>query len=204
MSRSPIRLIGVVSLAAIVSLGAAVTAFGADRIPVRSVDDTSLSLVNRIAAVDNVVVAMDGRLERIIGLLPEGHPPAPIFESLTATQASMDALIATIDSQLCTLDGAVGSGDASLADDDVFAADGTTTGLTNQLGSVRTVLAEANGRLVRIIGSFPEGHPPSPIVEGLTAVRASSTAGFDAIAVRIGGAIHPPSPCHGDVTTTFP
>lgn len=195
MFRSPARLIGVVSLAAIVSLGAGGTAFGTDRIPVTSVDDSSLSLVNRISAVDNVVVAMDARLERILAALPEGHPPAPIFESLTATRSSLGTLIFTIDTRLCTQDGVIGSGDASLTDGDIYASDASATGLTNQLGSVRNVLAEANGRLVRIIGSFPEGYPPAPIVEGLTAVRASSAAGFEAITDRLGDAVHPPSPC---------
>lgn len=196
MSRSPVRLIAVVSIATIVSLGTALAAFGADRIPVRSVDDTSLSLVNRIGAVDNVVVAMDARIGRILGSLPDGDPPAPILEGLTATKASFHALIATIDSQQCNQDGAVGSGDASLADDDVFAADTTSTGLLNQLGSVRTVLAEANGRLIRIIGSYPPEPPTQELDDALTAVRNSSAAGFDGIAVRIGGDFHPPSPCH--------
>lgn len=196
MTRLPPRLIAIVSVLACVSLAAATAALATDRVPVRSVDDTSLSIVNRIAAVDNVVGAMDSRLDRIIGSLPEGHPPAPIFESLTATQASLNTLIATIDTRLCSQDGTYGSGDASLADGDVFAEDLTTSGLTNQLGSVRTVLAEANGRLVRIIGSIPPGSPTFELDAALSAVRHTSAAGFDAIAVRIGGDIHPPSPCH--------
>jgi hypothetical protein len=171
-------------------------AVASDRVPVRSVDDASLSVVNRIGAVDNVVVAMDARIDRITGSLPEGHPPAPIFESLTATQASLHTLIATIDTRLCSQDATYGSGDASLADGDVFAEDRTTSGLTNQLGSVRTVLAEANGRLIRIIGSIPSGLPARELELALAAVRHTSAAGFDAIAIRLGVDIHPPSPCH--------
>jgi hypothetical protein len=196
MTRFPARLVAIVSIFACISLLTAAGAVASDRVPVRSVDDASLSLVNRIGAVDNVVGAMDARIDRIIGSLPEGHPPAPIFESLTATQASLHTLIATIDTRLCSQDAAYGSGDASLADGDVFAEDQTASGLTNQLGSVRSVLSEANGRLIRIIGSFPPGPPTREIEDALTAVRHSSAAGFDAIAVRIGVEIHPPSPCH--------
>lgn len=196
MTRFPARLVAIVSTVACVSLLTAAGAVASDRVPVRSVDDTSLSIVNRIRAVDNVVGAMDARIDRIIGSLPAGHPPAPIFESLTATQASLHTLIATIDTRLCSQDATYGSGDASLADGDVFAEDRTTTGLTNQLGSVRTVLAEATGRLIRVIGWFPSGPPVREIEDALMAVRHSSAAGFDAIAVRIGGDIHPPSPCH--------
>lgn len=196
MTRFPARLVAIVSIVACVSLAIAGSTLGADRVPVKSVDDTSLSIVNRIGAVDNVVGAMDARIDRITGSLPEGHPPAPIFESLTATQASLHTLIATIDTRLCSQDATYGSGDASLVDGDVFAEDRTTTGLTNQLGSVRTVLAEGNGRLIRILGSLPPEPPTREIEDALMAVRHSSAAGFDAIAVRIGVDIHPPSPCH--------
>jgi hypothetical protein len=196
MTRFPTRLVTIVSLVACVGLAAAPGAVAADRLPVRSVDDSSLSIANRIGAVNNVVIAMDARIDRIIGSLPEGHPPAPIFESLTATQASMHTVIATIDSRLCTQDTTYGTGDASLADGDVFAEDRTASGLTNQLGSVRTVLAEANGRLIRIIGSMPSGLPVQELDDALTAVRQTAAAGFDAIAIRIGTDIHPPSPCH--------
>ena len=197
MTRFPARLVTVVSIVACVSLSAAGVA-ASDRVPVQSVDDASLPLGNRIGAVDNVVTAMDARIGRIIGALPAGHPPSPIIEGLTGTQASLHTLIATIDSRLCSQDATYGSGDASLADGDVFASDLTSTGLTNQLGSVRTVLGEANGRLVRIIGSLPPGPPVREVEDALTAVRHSSAAGFDAIAIRIGVDIHPPSPCHSN------
>jgi hypothetical protein len=159
------------------------------------VDDPGLSIVNRIGAVDNVVVAMDARLGRILVALPVGHPPAPIFENLTATRSSLGVLIATIDTQLCNTDGVIGSGDASLADGDVYASDTTATGLTNQLGSVRAVLAEANGRLVRIAGAYPPGPPTREVQAALAVVRISSTAGFEAITDRLGDAIHPPASC---------
>jgi hypothetical protein len=196
MTRFPARLIATMAIVSCVSLLTATGAVASDRVPVRSVDDAGLSLVNRIGAVDNVVVAMDARIDRIRASLPAGHPPSPIFESLTATQASLHTLIATIDTRLCSQDATYGSGDASLADADVFAEDRTTTGLTNQLGSVRTVLGEATGRLIRVIGSIPAGPPVRELEDALTAVRHSAAAGFDAIAVRIGGDIHPPSPCH--------
>lgn len=196
MTRFPARLVTIVSIVACLSLAAASAAVAADRVPVQSVDNTSLSIANRIGAVDNVVGAMDTRIDRIIGSLPEGHPPSPIFESLTATQTSLHTLIATIDTRLCSQDATYGSGDASLADGDVFAEDRTTSGLTNQLDSVRKVLAEANGRLIRITGALPPGPPTREIEDALTAVRHTSAAGFDAIAVRIGVDVHPPSPCH--------
>jgi hypothetical protein len=194
MSRFPVRLIGAISLAAVVGLGAVGSAIAGDRIPVSSVDNTSLSLVNRIAAVDNVVVAMDGRIVRILSALPASHPASPILEGLTATRSSLGTIIGTIDAQLCSQD-VIGSGDASLADGDVYAADATATGLTNQLGSVSRVLAEANGRLVRISGAIPPGPPTDELHSALTAIRDSSVAGFDAITVSLGDAIHPPSPC---------
>ncbi len=128
--------------------------------------------------------------------MPVGHPPSPILEALTATQASLHTLIATIDSRLCNTDGGIGVGDASLADSDAFAGDLTTSGLTNQLGSVRTVLAEATGRLVRIGGAFPPGPLVRELDVALSAVRHGAAAGYDAIAVRIDGGFHPPSPCH--------
>jgi hypothetical protein len=196
MSSHPARRVAALYLGIVIALGTAATALGADRIPVKSVDDTSTSLVNRIGAVDNVVVAMDARIERVLGALPEGHPPSPTFEALTTTQASLDTLISTIDNRLCSTDGVIGTGDASLADADVYAGDSTSTGLTNQLGSVRTVLAEANGRLVRIAGVIPAGPPTFELDLALSAVRNSSAAGYDAIAGRLGGGLHPPSPCH--------
>jgi len=192
MSRFPYRRLAAVALVATLSLATAATALGAtDRIPVSSTDNTSLSIVNRIGAVDNVVLAMNGRLDRILGsVLPE-HPPAPIFEA----RSSLGTLIGTIDAQLCNTDGVIGTADASLADGDVFASDLSTTGLDNQLTSVSRVLVEANGRLVRILGS----HPPSPIApdvqNAMSAVRGHAAAGFEAITNRLGDAIHPPSPC---------
>jgi hypothetical protein len=194
MSRFPARRLAAVALVlvATLGLGTAATALGAtDRIPVSSTDNTSLSIVNRIGAVDNVVVAMDGRLERILAAVSPEHPPAPIFE----TRSSLGTLIGTIDAQLCNTDGVLGTGDASLADGDVFASDVSATGLANQLSSVSRVLVEANGRLVRILGS----HPPSPIApevqSALGAVRGDAAAGFEAISGRIGDGVHPPSPC---------
>lgn len=196
MSHPISRSIAALTLASVVALGAVATALAADRIPVKSIDDTSTSLINRIGAVDNVVMAMDARIDRILGSLPEGHPPSPIFEALTATQASLDTLITTIDNRLCSTDGLIGSGDASLADADTFAGDATTTGLTNQLASVRGVLAEATGRLIRINGAYPPGPPVFEVDVALSAVRNTSVVGFDAIASRLGGGLHPPSPCH--------
>jgi hypothetical protein len=191
MSRFPFQRLAAVALVATLSLATAASALGAtDRIPVSSTDNTSLSIVNRIGAVDNVVVAMNGRLDRILGVLPE-HPPAPIYVART----SLGILIDTITAQMCNTDGVIGTGDSSLADADAFAADLSATGLDNQLTSVSGVLAEANGRLVRIIGS----HPPSPIApdvqSALSAVRGHAVAGFEAITNRLGDDVHPPSPC---------
>jgi hypothetical protein len=189
------RLVAVLSLTAVLGAGIGATVLAGDRIPVTSVDDTSLPVANRIGAVDNVVVTMDARLGRILAALPDGHPPAPIFESLVTTRSSLGSLIATIDTQLCNTDGVGGSGDASLSDGDLYASDTTATGLTNQLGSVRGVLAEANGRLVRIAGALPPGPPTHEVQTALSAVRASSAAGFEVITDRLGDAIHPPASC---------
>ncbi|MDP9227007.1 MAG: hypothetical protein M3P18_24820 [Actinomycetota bacterium] len=195
MSHHLSRLITIVSLASIVSLAAAANTFGADRIPVSSVDDPSLSIANRISAVDNVVVAIDGRLQRIIGAYPPGPPVIPVVDSLSATRQALGTIVATVDSRLCTQDAAIGQGDASLADGDVFAGDSSNTGLLNQLSSVRGVLAEANGRLVRIYGAFPPGPPVDEARTALIHVRNDAVAGFEAITARLGDAIHPPSPC---------
>jgi hypothetical protein len=176
------------------SLLAAAVAAG-DRIPVSSVDDTSISIANRIAAVDNVVVAVDGRLGRILAAYPPGPPVVPVSDSLVATRQSLGVIINSVDARLCTTDGIIGTGDASLADGDIYASDSSSTGLLNQLSSVRGVLSEANGRLVRIYGAYPPGPPTDEVRAELTAVRTHAVAGFDAIASRLGDAIHPPSPC---------
>jgi hypothetical protein len=176
------------------SLLAAAVAAG-DRIPVSSVDDTSISIANRIGAVDNVVVAVDGRLDRILAALPPGPPVVPVSDGLVATRQSLGVIVNTVDARLCTTDGVIGTGDASLADGDVYASDSSSTGLLNQLSSVRGVLSEANGRLVRIYGAFPPGPPTDDVRAALTAVRTHAVAGFDAIASRLGDTIHPPSPC---------
>ena len=105
-------------------------------------------------------------------------------------------MIATVDAEICTQDGMFGTGGSNLADSDVFAGDGTTAGLINQLGSVRFVLSEANGRLIRIGGAYPAGPPVREVEEALTAVRNGAAAGFDAIAARLGRDLYPPSPCH--------
>ena len=185
------RLVAILSLTGVLAAGIGASVLAGDRIPVTSVDDTSLPVINRIGAVDNVVVAMDARLGRILAALPDGHPPAPIFESLVTTRSSLGSLIATIDTQLCNTDAVTGSGDASLSDGDLYASDTTATGLTSQLSSVRTVLGQANGRLVRIAGAIPPGPPTREV----PAVRTSSTTGFEAITDRLGDAIHAPASC---------
>lgn len=189
------HLLGPIVAALVILLTAGGTALASDRIPVSSVDDTSVSIANRIGAVDNVVVAMDGRLDRILAALPAGHPPSPIFESLAATRSSFGTLISTIDARLCTQDGVIGSGDASLADGDVYASDTSSTGLVNQLASVRSVTTELNGRMIRILGALPPGPPVREVQDALLDVRFDATSGFDAITGRLGDSIHPPSPC---------
>lgn len=190
------RAIGPIVVALVFLLASAAVALGAAaRIPVSSVDDSGTSLVNRIGAVDNVVVAMGDRLDRILGSLAEGHPPAPIFESLVATRSSLEVLIGTIDNRICNTDGVIGSGDAALADSDAFAADASSTGILNQLSSVRGVIGEANGRLIRIYGVIPPGLPTAELRSALITVRGHAVADFEAIGSRLGDAIHPPSPC---------
>ncbi len=189
------RPLGPILAALVVLLTAGGTALASDRIPVSSVDDTSLSIANRIGAVDNVVNAMNGRLDRIIGAIPPGPPSAPISDSLVSARTSLGALIGTIESRICTTDGVTGSGDASLADGDVYAADTSSSGLANQLASVRSVTGELNGRMIRIIGAMPPGPPVRPVSDAFVRVWLDAAAGFEAITVRLGDAIHPPSPC---------
>lgn len=195
MSCSPVRSIAAASLAAVVSLGTSATAFGADRLAVSPSDHTTGGLVHRVSAIRNVVVAVDRRLERVLDQLPAGHPPGPIFESLTATQGSFHALIVTIDTHLCSDGGVIGPGDAAQPGGDGFAGDHTISHLAHRLATIRRVLARADSRLVRIIGRYPPGPPVQELDDALAAVRASSAAGFDAIALRLGESTHPPSPC---------
>ena len=96
---------------------------------------------------------------------------------------------------MCTQDGVIGTGDASLVDGDAFASDTSSTGLVNQLSSVRAVGSEANARLIRIYGSFPPGPPTDEARTALIALRSDAIAGFEAITSRLGDAVFPPSPC---------
>ncbi|MEA2518785.1 MAG: hypothetical protein QOF49_865 [Chloroflexota bacterium] len=185
---------GLSSMTLIATLvGAANAAPG--RIPVSSTDDANQSIPNRIAAVDHVVVAMGGRIDRIVAGLPEGHPPSPILAALGGARSSIGALIGTIDTRVCNQDGVIGTGDASLADSDAFAADSSSTGLVNQLDSVTGVLGEAQGRLIRIIGAYPPGAPTVDVQNALLAVRSAAAAAFETISGRVADGVHPPSPC---------
>lgn len=194
-SRSRPLLASVLSAAVLLGSLAGATIAGPERIPVSSVDDSSQSIPNRIAAVDNVVVAMGARLDRIVGTLPEGHPPSPILEGLVGTRSSVGALIGSIDAQLCNQDGVLGTGDASLADADAYATDSSSAGLVNQLGSVRGVVNEARGRLIRIAGAFPPGPPVREVQTALITVRSHAVLAFETAGDRIGDGFHPPSPC---------
>lgn len=189
---------GLVGALAATVLGSAVlaaTVSATDRIPVTSIDDTGASIANRIAAVDNVVVALDARLQRILGAYPPGPPVIPVADGLRAARQSLGTIVATVDSGLCTQDAVIGTGDASLADGDVFASDASSTGLLNQLSSVRGVASEANARLIRIYGSYPPGPPTVEARAALIAVRIDAVAGFEGITNRLGDAVFPPSPC---------
>ncbi|HEX2754088.1 MAG TPA: hypothetical protein VHM48_01420 [Candidatus Limnocylindrales bacterium] len=166
-----------------------------ERIPVSSVDDQSLSISNRIAAVDHVVLAMGGRLDRIVASLPADHPPVPILGGLISTRSTIGTLIETIDAQVCNQDGVTGTGDSSLADADAFAQDSSSTGLLNQLSSVRGVLAEGRGRLIRIAGAYPAGPPVDEVRNALLTVRSDAVIAFETVNVRIDDGNHPPSPC---------
>jgi hypothetical protein len=188
-------VVGALSAIVVGSVMLAPTVAATDRIPVTSLDDTGASIASRIAAVDNVVVALDARLERIIGAFPAGPPVIPIADGLRATRQSLGTIVGTVDSRLCTQDAVIGTGDASLADGDVFASDTSSTGLVNQLSSVRAVASEANARLIRIYSSFPPGPPVDEVRTALLAVRSDAVAGFEAITSRIADAAFPPSPC---------
>jgi hypothetical protein len=166
-----------------------------DRIPISSVDDTNASFANRISAVDTVVVAIDARLDRILAAMPPGPPALPSSDSLVATRQSFGAIVWTVDARLCTTDVVIGPAAASLADGDIYASDASSTGLLNQLSSVRGVLSEADGRLMRINGAYPPGPPSNEVRTALISVRSHAVAGFEAITGRLGDATHPPGPC---------
>ena len=100
-----------------------------------------------------------------------------------------------MDVRLCTTDSVIGTGDATLADADIYASDASSTGLLNQLSSIRGVLSEADGRLIRINGAYPPGPPTDEVRTALISVRNHAVAGFEAITSRVGDAIHPPGPC---------
>lgn len=181
------------ALSAMVVLAAAVSA--TDRIAITSLDDASASMANRITAVDRVVVALDARLQRIVGAFPPGPPVTPVADGLRATRQSLGTIVGSVDARLCTQDAVIGLGDASLADGDVFASDISSTGLVNQLSSVRAVAAEANARLLRIYGAYPAGPPVDEARTALIAVRNDTVAAFVAITDRLGDAVFPASPC---------
>ena len=195
MSRIGSALVRALSAIVLASVLLAPTVAASDRIPVTSLDDTGASVASRIAAVDGVVVALGARLQRIIGAYPAGPPVIPIADGLRATRQSLAMIVGTVDSRLCTQDAVIGTGDASLADGDVFASDTSSTGLVNQLSSVRAVASEANARLTRIYRSFPPGPPVDEARTALIAVRSHAVAGFEAITSRLGDAAVPPSPC---------
>jgi hypothetical protein len=156
-----------------------------ERYPVRSTDDAGSSFVNRISAVGNVLIPVDARLERISADWFETTPGPPNAGSPFALAAQ--AVLAEADSlaadaaTFCSGEdiGIPRERGATIADDDTFAADGSTTGLTNQTGAVTIVLREADDRLKAISTDWFEtapGPPDAPEQQELAAVYDAAVA----------------------------
>ncbi len=49
--------------------------------------------------------------------------------------------------------------------------------------------------MVRIIGALPPGPPTRDVQDALVHAWLDAAADFDAITIRLGDGVHPPSPC---------
>lgn len=164
MRRTPVRAAAVAAMLT-VAVVLPVAAGAGGRIPVDSVDDPASPTANRIAAVTNIVVATYARLERVIVAYPpnpcEGATElelAPLCSSAVATLAAFSALGESVN-DVCAGRALEGPGDVVIADADAFAGDSSATGIANQLGSIATVLGNADDRLGGI--QLPNPGPPN-------------------------------------------
>jgi hypothetical protein len=169
----------------------------AERLPVSSRDDQAESLANRISAVTSVVATMDARLQRIEPSLPPNPivPPSPIYPALVSVQAAAAAVLASSGALACgtpVLDGEAGG--ETIADDDSRAEDLSSEGIVEQLNTVATVLAQANGRLIGV-AHLVGPTAGSPETDAATAVWAEAAAIFNHTAALLANANEtPPSP----------
>jgi len=177
-----------------------------ERYPVRSTDDLSSSFANRISAVGTVLVPVGARVERISADWFESSPGppdagSPFALASQAVLAEADSLAADA-SAFCSGEdiGIPRERGATIADDDTFAADGSTTGLTNQTGAVTIVLREADDRLKAVSTDWFEGTPGPPNAPEQQELAAVYDA---AVGIALGAATIldqgylPPSPCGG-------
>jgi len=178
-----------------------------ERYPVRSSDDASSSFANRISAVGNVLTPLGARVERISADWFQNNPGppdagSPFALAAHAVLAEADGLAADA-ATVCSGEdiGIPPEADATIADDDAFAADGSTTGLTNQAGAVATVLREADDRLKAISADWFQtnpGPPNTPEQQALAGVYDAAVGiAFGAATVLVQD-YHPPNPiCQG-------
>ena len=209
-ARSIPRLLRALLASGVAVLLLATGAAGAeDRYPVRSTDDLSSSFANRISAVGNVLIPVGARLERISADWFESSPGPPDAGSPFALAGN--AVLAEADS-LAADAAAFCSGEdigiprergATIADDDTFAVDGSTTGLTNQIGALTIVLREADDRLKAISTDWFEtapGPPDAPEQQELAAVYDAAVAIAFGAATILDQDYLPPNPCTSRVS----
>lgn len=95
----------------------------------------------------------------------------------------------------CAADRLDGPGDAVISDADAFDADTRETGIANQLGSIATVLGNADDRLDGIVSPSP-GPPDAPEALALNALSEAIFDGGSAAVGLTGGDFDPPpNPC---------
>jgi hypothetical protein len=194
-----------ISLAALVAhlalaLALPVGAGAANRIPVSSIDDSTSSTANRIAAVTNIVVASNARVDRVALAWPP-NPCAGITEPSSLCTAALGVVgaysaLGQAVADACAGIPLTGPGDAVISDADIYAADTTAAGIANQLASIRTVLGDAGDRLGGITIPDP-GPPDGPEAAALDALSvAIFEGGTDALDLVGGGGFdYPPNPC---------
>jgi hypothetical protein len=199
MSRNRVRPAAMAALLAL-ALALPAGAGAGNRIPVSSVDDATSSTANRIAAVTNIVVVTNARLDRVAITWPP-NPCAGITEPTPLCTAAIEVVgaysaLGQAVADACAGIPLAGPGDAVISDADVYASDTTSAGIANQLASIRTVLGNATDRLGGIRIPDP-GPPDGPEAAALNALSvAIFDGGTDALGLVGGGGFDfPPNPC---------
>lgn len=193
MRRTSIRAAAVAAMLA-VAVVLPVAAGAGGRVPVDSVDDATSPTANRIAAVTNIVVATNARLDRVITAWPPNPCTGicPVDDGFVAARVAYEALGQSV-AEACAGSPGDGLGDAVITDADAFAADTSQTGIANQLLSIATVLGNADDRLGGIRVPNP-GPPESPEMVALVALAEAVDLG-GAAAAGWSGVLWPPNPC---------